>query len=107
MGDPCGGLVPSSPEGPCEQQFAHGGDGEDEAGEQVSDLGDRERWQLLRPLSRWASLQAASATVSGLLSFGLPAAPRTNSARSRARKASAAMHSVMWRCHPSQERASQ
>jgi len=107
MGRPCGGLMSSSPEGPCKQHRAHGGEGKNETGEQVPDLWDGERQHVLGQLSGRTSLQAASTTASGLVSFGLPVATRNNSARSRARKASAAMHSVMWRCHPSHERASQ
>jgi hypothetical protein len=95
MGCPCRGLMPSSPEGPCKQQGAHGGKSEDEASEQMPDLRDRERWQVLRRVWWWRAPQAASTAATGLVSFGLPAATRTNSARSRARKASAAMHSVM------------
>ena len=84
----------------------YGGDGQHAVGEQVPDLGRGQRRQTVRRSPGRAPSQAATA-ASGLLSFGLPAAARTSSARSRARKASAAMHSVMWRCHPSRVRASQ
>src|SRR4029453_11975877 len=43
----------------------------------------------------------------GLLSFGLPNAERRKSALSFVRKAAGAMTSVIWRCQPCQDRASQ
>ena len=48
--------------------------------------------------------QAASA---GLVLFGLSNAARRSEACNRARNAAAAMHNVIWRCQPCQDRASQ
>lgn len=94
-----GGLVLPSPEGPCEdKQVGHFGR-EERPGEKHSDF----RYAGNEFLQ---SFQATACAI-GLVSFGLAVAARLRSAANLARKAAAAMTSVIWRCQPCQERASQ
>jgi hypothetical protein len=95
----CGELMSPSPEGPSHDGSAREWRSEQQACEQVSDL--RDGWQECGH-SRQAAIMDG-----GLVSFGLLQVERRRSAASLARKAPAAMHKLIWRCHPCQERASQ
>lgn len=103
MGEGGGGLVFSSPERPGEDKGFGEAGRQEEAGEKRADFRDGGD-QAFEPA------QAACA-LAGLVSFALPRAEpkadRRRSAASLARKAAAAMTSVIWRCQPCQERASQ
>ena len=93
----------SAPEGPGEDEGYGGAEGEKDAGEKGLDLRDGGN-EALDP-------RQTAGKLCGLLSFALSLAgskaDRLRSAASLARKAAAAMTSVMWRCQPCQERASQ
>jgi len=92
-------LMLSSPEGPCQNEGwleARRGEEADDQGADLSDGGDEVDFT-----------PQAAIDVFGLVSFALPEAARRKSAPSLARKAAATMTSVMWRCQPCQERASQ
>src|SRR3954453_4832121 len=93
------GLVPSGPERPCHDEGGSGGAREQETRQEITDFGHRRK-------QRSQARQAAAASA-GLVSFRLPKAARRRSAANFARSAAAAMHRLMWRCHPCQERASQ
>src|SRR5215211_2855658 len=93
------GLVLSSPERPGHDEASSDGWPEPETGQKIAEL--RHGWQ-----KRCQAHQAAAGTA-GLLSFALPHVARRRSAANRARKAAAAKHKLMCRCHPCQERASQ
>ena len=92
------GLMRASPERPGEDEWRADRGPQEQSGEQGAKLGGGQTDGV-------GGAQAAR-VVAGLLSFGLLAALRMLAA-SLARKAAAAMHSVMWRCQPCQERASQ
>src|SRR3954470_10558410 len=98
------GLVSSSPDRPGHDKAGSDWGPEQETGQKIADLGHRRQ-------ERCQAHQAA-AGVAGLLSFALPhvarhRVARRRSAANRARKAAAARHKLMCRCHPCQERASQ
>src|SRR5215207_1345064 len=96
----CGfGLVPSSPKGPGHDEAGSDRWPEQETGQKIADLRHRRQ-------KRCQAHQAAAGTA-GLLSFALAHVARRRSAANRARKAAAARHRLMCRCHPCQERASQ
>src|SRR4051812_33988462 len=95
----CGfGLVPSSPKGPGHDEAGSDQRPEQETGQKIADLRHRRQ-------KRGQAHQAAAGTA-GLLSFALAHVARRRSAANRARKAAAAKHKLMCRCHPCQERAS-
>src|SRR3954464_10290499 len=91
------GLVLSSPERPGHDEAGSDWGPEPETRQKIADL--RHGWQ-----KRCQAHQAAAGTA-GLLSFALPHVARRRSAANRARKAAAAKHRLMCRCHPCQERA--
>src|SRR4051795_2496312 len=93
------GLVLSSPERPGHDKAGSDGGPEQNTGQKIADLGHCRQ-------KRREAHQAAAGTA-GLLSFALPQVARRRSAANRARKAAAARHRLMCRCHPCQERASQ
>src|SRR3954468_14605168 len=96
----CGfGLVLSSPKGPGHDKAGADRWPEQETGQKIAHLRPRRQ-------ERGQAHQAAAGTA-GLLSFALPHVARRRSAANLARKAKAAMHRLMCRCHPCQERASQ
>src|SRR3954453_22044255 len=86
------GLVPSAPERPCHDEGGSGGAREQETRQEITDFGHRRK-------QRSQARQAAAASA-GLVSFRLPKAARRRSAANFARSAAAAMHRLMWRCHP-------
>ena len=94
----CDCLMRASPERPGEDEGRADRGPQEQSGEQVAQLGGGQTDGV-------GGAQAAR-VVAGLLSFGLLAVLRMLAA-SLARKAAAAMHRVMWRCQPCQERASQ
>src|SRR3954471_17555425 len=93
------GLVLSSPGRPGHDKAGPDWGPEQETRQKVADLGHRRQ-------QRRQAHQAAAGTA-GLLSFALAHVARRRSAANRARKAAAARHKLMCRCHPCQERASQ
>src|SRR3954469_23618876 len=93
------GLVLSSPERPSHDEAGSDRWPEQNTGQEIADLGHRRQQRGQAP-------QAAAGTA-GLLSFALPQVARRRSAANRARKAAAAKHKLICRCHPCQERASQ
>src|SRR4051812_14408428 len=92
-------LVLSSPERPGHDKAGSDRWPEQNTGQKIADLGHARQ-------KRGQAPQAAAGTT-GLLSFALPQVARRRSAANRARKAAAAKHKLMCRCHPCQERASQ
>src|SRR5215207_1392970 len=92
-------LVPSSPGGPGHDEASADWGPEPETRQKIADLGHRRQQRCQAP-------QAAARTA-GLLSFALLQVARRRSAANRARKAPAARHRLMCRCHPCQERAAQ
>src|SRR4051794_41610082 len=86
------GLVLSSPERPGHDEAGSDWWPEQETRQKVADLGHRRQ-------KRCKAHQAAAGTA-GLLSFALAHVARRRSAANRARKAAAAMHRLMCRCHP-------
>src|SRR4051812_21364452 len=93
------GLVLSSPVRPGHDKAGSDWGPEQKSGQKIADLGHCRQ-------KRREAHQAAAGTA-GLLSFALPHVARRRSAANRARKAAAAKHKLMCRCHPGQERASQ
>ena len=93
------GLVSSSPVRPGHDKAGSDWGPEQKSGQKRADLGHCRQ-------KRREAHQAAAGTA-GLLSFALPHVARRRSAANRARKAAAAKHKLMCRCHPCQERASQ
>src|SRR3954447_489683 len=93
------GLVLSPPERPGHDEAGSDRWPEQNTGQEIADLGHARQ-------KRGQAPQAAAGTT-GLLSFALPQVARRRSAANRARKAAAAKHKLMCRCHPCQERASQ
>src|SRR3954470_9448274 len=93
------GLVSSSPDRPGHDKAGSDWGPEQKSGQKIADLGHCRQ-------KRREAHQAAAGTA-GLLSFALPQVARRRSAANRARKAAAAKHKLMCRCHPGQERASQ
>jgi hypothetical protein len=93
------GLVATAPERPCEDESGALRGCEQEPRDEEADLG-------YAGDERGEARQAAIGGL-GLVSFGLLQAAANNWAFSLARKAAAAMTSVMCRCQPCQERASQ
>src|SRR4051812_21568040 len=93
------GLVLSSPVRPGHDKAGSDWGPEQKSGQKIADLGHCRQ-------KRRQAHQAAAGTA-GLLSFALPHVARRRSAVNRARKAAAAKHKLMCRCHPCQERASQ
>src|SRR4051812_49587616 len=93
------GLVSSSPDRPGHDKAGSDWGPEQKSGQKIADLGHCRQ-------KRREAHQAAAGTA-GLLSFALPHVARRRSAANRARKAAAAKHRLMCRCHPCQERASQ
>src|SRR3954463_3597956 len=92
------GLVLSSPERPGHDEAGSDRGPEQETGQKIADL--RRRRQ------KCCQAHQAAAGTAGLLSFALAHVARRRSAANRARKAAAARHRLMCRCHPCQERAS-
>src|SRR5829696_6358449 len=93
------GLVLSSPDRPGHDEASSDWWSEQETRQKIADLGHRRQ-------QRCQAHQAAAGTA-GLLSFALAHVARRRSAANRARKAAAARHKLICRCHPCQERASQ
>src|SRR3954462_13223329 len=89
------GLVLSSPVQPGHDKAGSDWGPEQETRQKLADLGHRGQ-------QRGQAHQAAAGTA-GLLSFALAHVARRSSAANRARKAAAAMHRLMCRCHPCQE----
>ena len=99
MTNRCLRLVASSPKGPGDDEGLLRWREDEDPGEEIADFrdaGDHRR-----------HADQAAIGLFGLVSFGLLPARRRRSADSLARNARAAMHRLMWRCHPYQERASQ
>lgn len=95
VAEPREGLMGASPHGPGENAGPRWGARQQQARDQDADLRDRERDER-RVTGR-----------ARLILFGLPGSVCAASARWTARKASASMARVMWRCQPCQLRASQ
>src|SRR5215211_3476875 len=92
-------LVFSPPEGPRHDEAGPAWRPEQETRQKVADLRHRRQ--------KGCQARQTAAGTAGLLSFALPQVARRRSAANRARKAAAARHRLMCRCHPCQERASQ
>src|SRR4051795_1221169 len=92
-------LVSSPPERPGHDEAGSDRWPEQNTRQKIADLGHARQQRGQAP-------QAAAGTA-GLLSFALPQVARRRLAANRARKAAAARHRLMCRCHPCQERASQ
>src|SRR3954471_16206225 len=86
------GLVSSSPVRPGHDKAGSDWGPEQKSGQKIADLGHCRQ-------KRREAHQAAAGTA-GLLSFALAHVARRRSAANRARKAAAAKHKLMCRCHP-------
>jgi len=89
----------SSPYRPRQDEMASCWLRQEQAGDQGSDFRDRRH--------QGARAGQAAIGAAGLVSFGFLSASRRSLVDNFARNARAAMHRVMWRCQPCQERASQ
>ena len=99
VADGCRRLMLSSPPGPRKDEGFPCRWADQDPCQEIADLGNAR--------DQGCHTDQAEIGVFGLVSFGLLHALRRRSADSLERKARAAMHRLMCRCHPCHERASQ
>ena len=97
VGLSCAELMALSPSGPRQDERRAQERSQQQFGNETSNFGHAGQ----------ADADGGYAASTGLVLFGLPNVARRSEACNLARNAAAAIHNVIWRCQPCQDRASQ